>query len=60
MANNKCDMNDNAFPKVHLFEDMVGDEGQGYMEVNSNSHSAQRQYLRLTNGIYLNEVMRIM
>ncbi|KAF5896022.1 RDS/peripherin-like protein xRDS35 [Clarias magur] len=45
--------------QVHLFEDMVDDEGQDYMEVNSNSHNALGQYLRLTNGIYLNEVMRI-
>lgn len=44
---------------VHLFEDMVADMGQDYMEVNSNSHNALRQYLRLTNGVYLNEVMRI-
>lgn len=45
---------------MHLFGDMVGDDGQDYMEVNSNSHNALREYLRLTNGIYLNEVMRIM
>ncbi|GAA6064877.1 coiled-coil domain containing 88A isoform X1 [Tachysurus ichikawai] len=44
---------------VHLYEDMAGDEGQDYMEVNSNSHNALRGYLRLTNGVYLNEVMRI-
>ncbi|XP_060784059.1 coiled-coil domain containing 88A isoform X2 [Neoarius graeffei] len=44
---------------VHLFEDMVDDESQNYMEVNSNSHKAITQYLRLTNGVYLNEVMRI-
>ncbi|KAI4904158.1 hypothetical protein NFI96_013825 [Prochilodus magdalenae] len=50
---------------VHLFQDMVGDdEGNGpfyqdYMEVNSNSHNAVREYLRLTDGVYLNEVMRI-
>ncbi|TSK28113.1 Girdin [Bagarius yarrelli] len=44
---------------VHLFEDMVGDVGQDYMEVSSNSHNALRQYLRLTDGVYLNEVMRI-
>ncbi|XP_053487045.1 coiled-coil domain containing 88A [Ictalurus furcatus] len=44
---------------VNLFGDMVGDDGQDYMEVNSNSHNALREYLRLTNGIYLNEVMRI-
>ncbi|KAL7863013.1 hypothetical protein SRHO_G00119970 [Serrasalmus rhombeus] len=49
---------------VHLFEDMVGDEDTGpfyqdYMEVNSNSHNAVRGYLRLTDGVYLNEVMRI-
>lgn len=45
---------------MNLFGDMVGDDGQDYMEVNSNSHNALREYLRLTNGIYLNEVMRIM
>lgn len=45
---------------MHLYEDMAGDEGQDYMEVNSNSHNALRGYLRLTNGVYLNEVMRIM
>lgn len=39
---------------------MVGDEAQDYIEVNFNSHNAQRRYLRLTDGIYLNEVMRIM
>ncbi|KAG9272472.1 girdin-like [Astyanax mexicanus] len=49
---------------VYLFKDMVDDEGNGpfsqdYMEVNSNPHNAVQQYLRLTDGIYLNEVMRI-
>ncbi|KAK3535876.1 hypothetical protein QTP70_021175 [Hemibagrus guttatus] len=44
---------------VHLFEDMVGDESQDYMDVNSNSNNALREYLQLTNGVYLNEVMRI-
>ncbi|XP_072519672.1 coiled-coil domain containing 88A [Salminus brasiliensis] len=49
---------------VYLFKDMVGDEGNGpfsqdYMEVNSNTQNAVRQYLRLTDGVYLNEVMRI-
>ncbi|XP_067313377.1 coiled-coil domain containing 88A isoform X2 [Pseudorasbora parva] len=29
------------------------------MEVNSNSQNAVRQYLKLTNGVYLNEVMRV-
>lgn len=31
-----------------------------YMEVNSVSQSARDRYLRLTNGIFLNEVMRVM
>ncbi|XP_076877467.1 coiled-coil domain containing 88A [Brachyhypopomus gauderio] len=49
---------------VHLFKDMFDDEGNGpfsqdYMEVNSNSHNAVSLYLRLTDGVYLNEVMRI-
>ncbi|XP_048032357.1 coiled-coil domain containing 88A [Megalobrama amblycephala] len=49
---------------VHLFEGIVDEEETGslsreYMEVNSNSQNAVRQYLKLTNGVYLNEVMRI-
>ncbi|XP_052471181.1 girdin isoform X1 [Carassius gibelio] len=49
---------------VNLFEGIVGEEENGslsqeYMEVNSNSQNAVRQYLKLTNGVYLNEVMRI-
>ncbi|KTG31287.1 hypothetical protein cypCar_00036345, partial [Cyprinus carpio] len=49
---------------VHLFEGIVDEEENGslsqeYMEVNSNSQNAVRQYLKLTNGVYLNEVMRI-
>uniref|UniRef100_A0A8C1TF16 HOOK N-terminal domain-containing protein n=1 Tax=Cyprinus carpio TaxID=7962 RepID=A0A8C1TF16_CYPCA len=49
---------------VHLFEGIVDEEdngslSQGYMEVNYNSHNAVRRYLKLTNGVYLNEVMRI-
>lgn len=31
-----------------------------YMEVNSASQSTQARYIRLTNGIFLNEVMRAM
>lgn len=51
--------------KVHLFEGIVDEEENGslsqeYMEVNFNSQNAVRQYLNLTNGVYLNEVMRIM
>ncbi len=51
--------------KVHLFEGIVDEEENGslsqeYMEVNSNSQNAVRRYLKLTNGVYLNEVMRIM
>ncbi|XP_022615860.1 girdin-like [Seriola dumerili] len=49
---------------VHLFEKMVGSEDgvplySQYMEVNSISQSARDRYLRLTNGIFLNEVMRV-
>lgn len=49
---------------VHLFEGIVGEEEDGslfpeYMEVNISSQNAVRQYLTLTNGVYLNEVMRI-
>ncbi|KAM9849461.1 coiled-coil domain containing 88A isoform 2-T2 [Aulostomus maculatus] len=46
---------------VQLFEKMVeGDTLYNqYMEVNSVSQSARDRYLRLTNGIFLNEVMRI-
>ncbi|XP_056113261.1 coiled-coil domain containing 88A [Rhinichthys klamathensis goyatoka] len=49
---------------VHLFEGIVDEEETGslyqeYMEVNFNSQNAVRQYLKLTNGVYLNEVMRI-
>ncbi|XP_057204958.1 coiled-coil domain containing 88A [Triplophysa rosa] len=49
---------------VHLFEGIVGEEENGpfsqqYMEVNSNSQNTLRQYLKLTNGVYLNEVLRI-
>lgn len=31
-----------------------------YMEVNSISQSARERYMRLTNGIFLNEIMRVM
>ncbi|CAN9515059.1 unnamed protein product [Ophioblennius macclurei] len=49
---------------VELFETMVGSEDgialdSQYMEVNSSVKSARDRYLRLTNGIFLNEVMRI-
>ncbi|XP_066505286.1 coiled-coil domain containing 88A [Hoplias malabaricus] len=50
---------------VSLFVDMVDDDeengffSQDYMEVNSHSQNALRQYMRLTDGVYLNEVMRI-
>ncbi|XP_028816478.1 coiled-coil domain containing 88A isoform X2 [Denticeps clupeoides] len=49
---------------VSLFDGAVDGEGTGplvyqYMDVNSNSHNALQRYLKLTSGIYLNEVMRI-
>uniref|UniRef100_A0A3Q4M4J5 Coiled-coil domain containing 88B n=1 Tax=Neolamprologus brichardi TaxID=32507 RepID=A0A3Q4M4J5_NEOBR len=49
---------------VLLFENMVESEDGAphysqYMEVNSVSQSARDRYLRLTNGIFLNEVMRV-
>ncbi|XP_026185622.1 coiled-coil domain containing 88A isoform X2 [Mastacembelus armatus] len=49
---------------VQLFEKMVDREDgvplySQYMEVNSNSQSTRHRYLRLTNGIFLNEVMRV-
>ncbi|XP_030001608.1 coiled-coil domain containing 88A [Sphaeramia orbicularis] len=49
---------------VELFENMVEREDtiprySQYMEVNSISQSARDRYLRLTNGIFLNEVMRV-
>ncbi|KAI2656972.1 Girdin [Labeo rohita] len=49
---------------VHLFEGIVDEEENGllsqeYMEVNSTSQNAVRRYLKLTNGVYLNEVLRI-
>lgn len=51
--------------QVELFEAMVGREDSvplhsQYMEVNSVSQSARARYMRLTNGIFLNEVMRAM
>lgn len=52
--------------QVQLFESVVPKEADGirlysqYMEVNSNSQNSQDHYLRLTNGIFLNEVMRVM
>lgn len=51
--------------QVHLFEKMVEREDSvplysQYMEVNSVSQSARACYMRLTNGIFLNEVMRVM
>eukprot|EP00064_Thunnus_orientalis_P009854 superscaffoldBa00001277_g9880 len=49
---------------VQLFEKMVEREDgvplySQYMEVNSISQSVEDRYLRLTNGIFLNEVMRV-
>ncbi|KAG8003976.1 Girdin, partial [Nibea albiflora] len=49
---------------VQLFEKMVEGEDSiplysQYMEVNSTSQSARDGYMRLTNGIFLNEVMRV-
>nr|XP_046262010.1 coiled-coil domain containing 88A [Scatophagus argus] len=49
---------------VQLFETMVEREDgiqlySQYMEVNSISQSARDRYMRLTNGIFLNEVMRV-
>ncbi|GLD70289.1 girdin-like isoform X1, partial [Lates japonicus] len=49
---------------VQLFEKMVDREDgvplySQYMEVNSVSQSTRDRYLRLTNGIFLNEVMRV-
>ncbi|XP_051276442.1 coiled-coil domain containing 88A [Dicentrarchus labrax] len=49
---------------VQLFEKMVEKEDgvplySQYMEVNSMSQSARDRYMRLTNGIFLNEVMRV-
>ncbi|XP_018515745.1 coiled-coil domain containing 88A [Lates calcarifer] len=49
---------------VQLFEKMVDREDgvplySQYMEVNSISQSTRDRYLRLTNGIFLNEVMRV-
>lgn len=51
--------------QVQLFEKMVEREDSvplysHYMEVNSVSQSARACYTRLTNGIFLNEVMRVM
>lgn len=51
--------------QVELFEAMVEREDSvplysQYMEVNSVSQSAEARYMRLTNGIFLNEVMRVM
>lgn len=49
---------------VQLFEKMVEREDgvalySQYMEVNSIPQSARDRYMRLTNGIFLNEIMRI-
>ncbi|XP_070693071.1 coiled-coil domain containing 88A [Pempheris klunzingeri] len=49
---------------VQLFENMVKrDDGvplySQYMEVNSISQSARNRYMKLTNGIFLNEIMRV-
>ncbi|KAI3351677.1 hypothetical protein L3Q82_020508 [Scortum barcoo] len=50
--------------QVQLFENMVESEDgvsvySQYMEVNSASQSTQDRYMRLTNGTFLNEVMRV-
>ncbi|KAI1898659.1 hypothetical protein AGOR_G00074650 [Albula goreensis] len=49
---------------VHLFDNVIDGEADGplstqYLEVKSNSQHSQYQYLRLTNGIFLNKVMRV-
>uniref|UniRef100_UPI0037E75812 coiled-coil domain containing 88A n=1 Tax=Semicossyphus pulcher TaxID=241346 RepID=UPI0037E75812 len=49
---------------VQLFENMVEREDgvslySQYMEVNSITQSTRDRYMRLTNGIFLNEVMRV-
>ncbi|XP_031159127.1 coiled-coil domain containing 88A isoform X1 [Sander lucioperca] len=49
---------------VQLFEKMVEREDgfplySQYMEVNSISQSVRDRYMRLTNGIFLNEIMRV-
>ncbi|XP_018593004.1 coiled-coil domain containing 88A isoform X2 [Scleropages formosus] len=47
---------------VLLFDseiDGVGSFSTQYLEVNSTCHDAKRRYLELTNGIFLNEVMRL-
>ncbi|KAL6117368.1 uncharacterized protein ACO6RY_15168 [Pungitius sinensis] len=49
---------------VQLFEKMLEREDGGplygqYMEVNSISQSARDRYARLTDGVFLNEIMRI-
>ncbi|KAK5864702.1 hypothetical protein PBY51_015923 [Eleginops maclovinus] len=49
---------------VQLFEKMVERENgvplhSQYMELNSSSQSARDRYMRLTNGIFLNEIMRV-
>ncbi|CAJ1058721.1 LOW QUALITY PROTEIN: girdin [Xyrichtys novacula] len=49
---------------VQLFEKMVeGEDGVSlysqYMEVNSTTQSTRDRYMKLTNGVFLNEVMRV-
>lgn len=51
--------------QIQLFEKMLEVEDSfplysQYMEVNSIAQSARDRYMRLTNGIFLNEVMRVM
>lgn len=51
--------------QVQLFEKMVETEDgvplySQYMEVNSITQSTRDRYMRLTNGIFLNEIMRVM
>ena len=51
--------------QVQLFDNMVESDDSvqlysQYMEVNSVSQGAREHYMRLTNGVFLNQVMRIM
>ncbi|XP_051505244.1 coiled-coil domain containing 88A isoform X1 [Myxocyprinus asiaticus] len=44
---------------VHLFEGIVDEENGSFTQQYMDSQNAVRPYLKLTNGVYLNEVMRI-
>uniref|UniRef100_A0A3B3S5X9 HOOK N-terminal domain-containing protein n=1 Tax=Paramormyrops kingsleyae TaxID=1676925 RepID=A0A3B3S5X9_9TELE len=47
---------------VLTFDGVIDGEGPisaQYLEVNSSTQNSQKQYLELTNGIFLNEVMRV-